>query len=142
MNLAVEQLNYLEWLVQPASVRIPKTKVEYAEFANVSRQTLYNWENLPGFNDERIRRIQAIFKQHLPDVLEALKKRCLEGEIAAIRLWLEWVEGEGFGVLNIHHSGGIDPAHVIFKFDRMSDEEFEKKAAERTLKADENTKQL
>jgi cell division FtsZ-interacting protein ZapD len=88
-----DQENYLEWLTLPVQLRTPKTKTEYAEQIKTSRQTLYNWENLQGFDDDRRNRIKQKQRESTPDIIDTLKNKALSGDIQAIRIWLEWTEG-------------------------------------------------
>ena len=88
-----DQENYMEWLILPVQLRNPKTKTEYAEHLGISRTTLWNWENAPGFDDERRQRIKIKARENTPDIIEKLKEKALSGDVSAMRLYFEWVEG-------------------------------------------------
>jgi len=88
-----DQENYMEWLILPVQLRNPKTKTEYAEHLEISRTTLWNWENIPGFDDERRQRIKIKARENTPDIIEKLKEKALSGDVSAMRLYFEWVEG-------------------------------------------------
>jgi hypothetical protein len=87
-----EQENYIEWLALPVQLRIPKTKTDYAEQIKVARSTLYLWESLQGFDEERKNRIKRWQKESTPEIIDRLKERALNDNTAA-KIWLEWVEG-------------------------------------------------
>jgi len=102
-----DQENYMEWLVLPVQLRNPKTKTEYAEHLKISRTTLWNWENLSGFDDERRQRIKIKARENTPDVIEVLKNKALSGDVQAMRLYFEWVEGID-SKLKVEHIGKLD----------------------------------
>jgi hypothetical protein len=88
-----DQENYIEWLALPVPLRVPKTKMDYSEQLKIPRRTLYNWENLQGFDEERRNRIKQWQKESTPEIIEKLKEKALSGDTTASRIWLEWVEG-------------------------------------------------
>jgi len=139
-DLTADQRTYLEWLCLPVPLRTPKTKTEYSEQTTVPRRTLYYWENNPLFNQERLNHIKQNQKNYTAQILETLRDKAISGDIQAIRTWLEWVEGTE-NTLNIKHTGNVD-SHIVFQFEVMSDTEFAEKAAARTTKSDEGSKQL
>ena len=88
-----EQLAYMDWLAMPKALRIeqelPKLKKDYAITIGVSRGTLWDWENLDGFRDAVAARTKEYFKSDLPDIVQALIKVALRGNVNAIKLSLE-----------------------------------------------------
>lgn len=92
-KFTLEQENYIDWLAQPPSIKIPKTRTEYAEQVGRDRKTLYNWEQISGFDEERRNRIKRWQKESTPEIIERLKEKALSGDTTATRIWLEWVEG-------------------------------------------------
>jgi len=86
------QAMYLTWLTLPGSQRTPSTKKEVAEVIGRDIRTLQKWEVEPEFNAKRLRMLIAHFAPSTPDVIEALKYKALDGDTAAIRLWLEKIE--------------------------------------------------
>jgi len=98
-----DQENYLIWLALPISQRVPKTKTEYAETLGLSRMALWKWEQTPGFDEERRQRIKRWQKESTPEIIEKLKDKALNGDTTAIKIWLEWVEGNDNKIL-VEHS--------------------------------------
>jgi hypothetical protein len=92
-KFTLEQDNYIEWLALPVGLRVPKTKSDYAELIKRNRSTLWDWEQLQGFDDERRNRIKRWQRESTPDIIEKLKQNALNGDNTASRIWLEWVEG-------------------------------------------------
>jgi hypothetical protein len=112
-NLTLEQENYCEWLAQPSSIRIPKTKTEYAGIIGKDRRTLCNWEKALGFEEARLSLIKNWQREDTPQIIDVLKNKALSGDIQAIRTWLEWVEGIE-NKLKVEHSGN-QPIRIIFE---------------------------
>jgi len=88
----VEQEKYLEWLSLPRELRIPKSKSDMADKLGVHRRTLYSWEAKPEFNSTRLHKTTTSFVSDTPDILNALRKKAVAGNISAIRLWLDKVD--------------------------------------------------
>jgi DNA-binding XRE family transcriptional regulator len=88
-----EQLAYIDWLAMSKELRVEhgkvKTKKDYAIAIGVSRGTLWDWENLDGFRDAVAARTKEYFKSDLPDIVQALIKVALRGNVNAIKLSLE-----------------------------------------------------
>jgi hypothetical protein len=83
---------YLDWLASPKSLREPKSQTELADKIGVSRKTLYNWQEIDGFKEERLRRLFNYFIPDTPDIVVALRDKCLTGDTPAINTWLERIE--------------------------------------------------
>jgi hypothetical protein len=88
-----DQENYIEWLTLPDALRNPRTKTEYAERLKINRSTLWRWEQLSGFDDERKNKLRSWLKESTPQIVETLKNKAISGDIQAIKIFLEWVEG-------------------------------------------------
>ena len=88
-----DQENYLDWLALPHSLRVPKTKQEYADLLKLTRMALWKWEQHPGFDEERKNRIKRWQRESTPEIIEKLKDKAMTGDVQAIRTWIEWVEG-------------------------------------------------
>lgn len=87
-----QQNIYIDWLSSPKSIREPKTQLDLGDKLGVGQTTLFNWRNLPGFKEERLKRIFAYFIPYTPDIIAALRDRAKEGNVPAINTWLEFVE--------------------------------------------------
>jgi len=105
-RFTVDQENYLDWLALPHSLRIPKTKQEYADLLKLSRMALWKWEQTSGFDEERRQRIKRWQKESTPEIIDKLKEKAMTGDVSAIRVWIEWVEGLD-NKLRIEHTGKI-----------------------------------
>ena len=101
-----DQENFLDWLALPHSLRVPKTKQEYADLLKISRMALWKWEQIDGFDEERKQRIKRWQKESTPEIIDKLKDKALTGDVSAVKIWLEWVEGID-SKLKIEHSGKI-----------------------------------
>ena len=105
-RFTIDQENYLDWLALPHSLRIPKTKQEYADLLKLSRMALWKWEQTSGFDEERRQRIKRWQKESTPEIIDKLKEKAMTGDVSAIRVWIEWVEGLD-NKLRIEHTGKI-----------------------------------
>lgn len=84
-----QQYQFIEYLANPRSLR-GKTQKEFAQEIQVVPQTLCEWKKDHEFQIELIRRIREQTTYKAPDIIMALEKKALSGDVRAIRLWLEF----------------------------------------------------
>lgn len=87
-------LEYVDWLVQPESLREPKTKADWAREHGFNRKTLTDWEH-----DDRVRwaiqdRADALnmSPERVQEVMNALYKKAASGDVQSMKLYLEHVD--------------------------------------------------
>lgn len=89
--LDARQEQYLEWLVTPASERVPRTQAEFARMLNVDPTTLRRWEKKDWFKVEWDRRVSEI--QGSPErtqrLLDSLYAKAIDGDNKAAQLYLQ-----------------------------------------------------
>jgi hypothetical protein len=89
--LDARQEQYLEWLVTPASERVPRTQAELARQLAVDPTTLRRWEKKDWFKREWDRRVTEI--QGSPErtqrLLDSLYAKAIEGDNKAAQLYLQ-----------------------------------------------------
>jgi len=87
---------YAEWLLLPEASREPRTKAELAEELDVSRTTLWNYEQDAWLQSELLRRQRATIQVgKLGDVMDSLIKQATNPEnprsVQAAKVILEFV---------------------------------------------------
>jgi len=89
--LDARQEQYLEWLVTPASERIPPTQQAFAKQVGVDPTTLRRWEKKPTFKGEWDRRVSEIqgSPERTQKLLDALYAKALGGDNKAAQLYLQ-----------------------------------------------------
>jgi hypothetical protein len=88
----IRKVEYLSFLATAKQDR-GKTQKEFAKEIQVSEQTLCEWKKAPGFQEELLRRVREQTACKASDITGALEKKALSGDVAAIRLWLEFAYG-------------------------------------------------
>ena len=90
---------YLEWLLTPASERVLKTKVAFADALGVTSQSLRNYARDPWLQSEMSKRGRAINKvERAGDVVDSLFAIATDPEqspsarVSAGRVFLEWTD--------------------------------------------------
>lgn len=74
---------------------LPKTWEEMQKELGVDRKTLYEWRKDTGLMDALLKERRKRMVATAPRVDDALTQKALDGDIAAIRLWYERMEGSG-----------------------------------------------
>jgi len=91
IKLTREYEEFVRFCATPRVLREIKTQREFAKKFGVSEDTLTDWKKTPRF-PERIRQIILEHEQEkLPDVIDALRGKAMEGDPSAVRLWLQYV---------------------------------------------------
>jgi transposase-like protein len=85
--LKPEQLEAVKYLAQPKQGGLSHEQI--AEKVGVTRQTLYRWRQDLKFNDEIKREINRNTLTHIPDVMNTLIKKAIEGDNKASELLLK-----------------------------------------------------
>lgn len=88
-QLTPEQLEYADILCLPKKSEERKKRLENLD---VSRMTLWRWEQKEEFKEEYSQRIRLITKQHMPDIILAMIKKAKKGSVYAMRLFFLYVE--------------------------------------------------
>lgn len=89
--LDARQEQYLEWLVTPATERIPRTQAEFARQIGVDPTTLRRWEKKDWFKrqwDARVNEIQGS-PERTQRLLDSLYAKAIEGDNKAAQLYLQ-----------------------------------------------------
>lgn len=84
-----EQRRYVKWLAVPKPHRQPPTKKEFAENIGVSKETLRNWERIDDFWSAVYNECRDLESDRLPEVMNAMTKRALDGSVQSQKLWFE-----------------------------------------------------
>ena len=89
-----ELMQFIDWIAQPAPLRIPKTQNDLATLLDVSIATLSDWKKRPGFWDEVKERTIFWGRERTPNVIAALYRKAVkEGNAFESKLWLQYIEG-------------------------------------------------
>jgi hypothetical protein len=84
-----EQMRYIRWRAVPKSLREPPTTSEFASLLGVSTDRLKSWERDKDVRMAIFQECQALEGDRLPEVLEALTDRAVDGSIQAMKLYLQ-----------------------------------------------------
>lgn len=103
-NWSANHLKFIEWLALPSKQRNPKTQTLLAKEMGVDRATLSDWKRLPGLMEEVAAISRAMLKDSLSDVYGALAKKAADGDVSAMKLFLE-MAGEYIAKSEINNSG-------------------------------------
>ena len=89
--LDARQEQYLNWLLTPASERIPSSQQKYCELHNIDPTTVRRWQKKQYFIREWERRVGEL--QGSPErtqrILDALYEKGVDGDVRAAKLYLE-----------------------------------------------------
>jgi uncharacterized protein YjcR len=88
-----ERLKFIDWLSLPSWSRDPQTQEELAQGLGVAPATLSDWKRQTGFWDEVREKVDECVKEHHADVLGSVLRSARDGEVAAQKLYLEYVQG-------------------------------------------------
>lgn len=90
LALTAMQEEYLAWLCQAPSERIPPSKAAYAVAVGVTPPTLYNWEKKPVFRDKWKSQVDVIegSPERTQRMLDSLYQAGLRGDSKSADLWL------------------------------------------------------
>lgn len=78
----------LAYMMMLADIGNEKSDPEMAEELGVSRQTLWNWRQLPGFLDDAEHLLDKMLKSQMAHVYRGLMKRAKQGEVDQAKLLL------------------------------------------------------
>jgi hypothetical protein len=78
LQKTTEFIQYIDWLSIPSFKRFPTTQKELAVQLGVSEDTLSEWKNREGFWDEVRSRVKSVWRENLPDAINALYLGLLE----------------------------------------------------------------
>lgn len=84
-----EQQAAIEWLALPSHLRNPKSQVELAAEIGVHPITITKWKRKPEFVKAFTELARNYLRGELPAVYGALTREAVEGDIAAIKLYLQ-----------------------------------------------------
>lgn len=89
-RLTNNQVTYLEWLLVPETMRVPRTKKELAQMLEVSPNTLTAWEKLPLFQEMWVEGVKGISQspERTQRLLDSLYNAGLTGDTKAAQLYL------------------------------------------------------
>lgn len=93
-------LKFAEWLATPKELRkqqreeddmYPLTQKDFAEFHNVTEQTLCNWKK-----DKRVQKLKMNYQKDfagdsMPEVVKSLTQRAVEGDTQSIKLYMQFL---------------------------------------------------
>jgi hypothetical protein len=89
---------FVYWLALPESLRQPKTQRDFSRQSGVSELTLWRWKNERVVVAEVEKLVNQYARSHFADVIYALVTAAEAGDIAAVKLYLQfvlgWREGE------------------------------------------------
>jgi len=90
LALTAMQEEYLAWLCQAPSERVPPSKAAYAVAVGVTPPTLYNWEKKPVFRDKWKSQVDTIegSPERTQRMLDSLYQSGLRGDSKSADLWL------------------------------------------------------
>ncbi len=92
-GLSPKQQDFLEWLTAP--VQSPRTQTEWAAEHAVSPKVVTMWRNHDGpFRQAWTDRLAElnVSPENVNDVLEAMRRRALEGSDRAATVWLQYAD--------------------------------------------------
>lgn len=86
---------YIEWILTPASERVPETKQDLADLLGCTTQTLRNYARDPYVQRELTQRGRSINKvERAGDVLDSLFRQATDPDkpsVQAAKVWLDYV---------------------------------------------------
>jgi putative insertion element HTH domain-containing protein len=89
----ITKLEFTRWLAVPEFLRFPATAREFAAQHGVAESTLSVWKGKSELVNEVKRLVIRDASLELADMCHALKRAARDGNVAAIRLYLEFVLG-------------------------------------------------
>ena len=92
VRFTARQRKYIRWLAQGQENRQPDTEAELARLMGVTDRTLRRWERRTGFVEAVHGEALKLLGRRLPDILDALYKRAVKGDVPAIKLALAVTE--------------------------------------------------
>ena len=89
--LTEAQEAYLEWLLQPADSRTPKTKKDWAELHDVHQNTLGQWEKNKVFQERHMLAVKGMAQspERAQALLDALYLKGIAGDTKSAELYLK-----------------------------------------------------
>jgi hypothetical protein len=89
--LSETQEAYLEWLLQPADARVPKTKKEWAAQHDVHYNTLGSWEKNKVFQERHMLAVKGMAQspERAQALLDALYLKGISGDVKSAELYLK-----------------------------------------------------
>jgi hypothetical protein len=84
---------FMAWLLTPPDARSPATQTELAHRLRLHPPQLSRWKMEPDFIAELAKAVRSLTLERLQPVVAALVKRAEEGDLAAIKLYFQFVLG-------------------------------------------------
>lgn len=93
-GLTRDQSDFLDWLVEPAQTRTPKTQSAYAEENHVNERTLREWKKRQDFREAWDRRLSDlnIDPGRIQDVIDSMWAQACRGNVKAAELYLKYID--------------------------------------------------
>lgn len=85
-----EKWYYIGWLTHPVQYRRPQTQKELAEYLHVHPATLTRWKGEPFVRQTVLKLIARHTVNKLPEVLDCLYAKAMEGSPVHIRMFMEY----------------------------------------------------
>jgi hypothetical protein len=100
---------FLNWLVTPASGRVPSSQTAYAQQIGVDETTLRRWKNKPAFKAEWEKRVAALqgSPERTQQILDNLFARAMDGDNNSAKLYLQATGRLAPVQVNVEHSGKV-----------------------------------
>ena len=86
-----ELCEFVIFCATPRKLRTLKTQRDFAKMFRVDEDSLTAWKRLPGFWDEVRKEIQGRERDEIAEVIHGLREKALEGDVGAVRLWMQYV---------------------------------------------------
>lgn len=120
-GLTKEQDQFIEWLVTPDQMRIPKTQKEFAAEIHASTRVLAKWKQDSKFREAWDLKLHEmnINPENTQAVLDAMHRQALRGNVKAAELWLRVMDRYRPSV-EVHSYGSVE---------ELTDEELEEELA-------------
>ena len=80
---------FAEWLALPKEIREPRTQKEVAVLLKVKPETLSRWKKEPEFQSLAYEKARGQLEAVLPDILQVIVDKAMEGNIHFVKLILE-----------------------------------------------------
>lgn len=117
-GMTKDQQKFIDWLVEPAQTRKPKTQVEFAETIHASPSTLTKWKKDQKFREAWDATLYElnISPDRIQDVIDSMWAQACRGNVKAAELYLKYTD-------RFRDVRTIE--HVQSSVEELSDEELE-----------------
>jgi hypothetical protein len=101
-----EYYAFTRWIATPSHLRTPGTQKAFSDQYQVGHDTLARWKKDPLFREDVKRCVDEWTREYTPQIMWSLYTQAMNGNISAIKLWFQYVEGweakplNAFGKLN------------------------------------------